>query len=294
MVTVKVGTYTGPAPEKGRPLPVVGTPGESGHCSDPGDVCETGLAVCMQVLERIPKSRTLRAEFLRRAGSGGAREDHGHGHGEWTVPPGTGWIQRTEGLLGPHGPPPSPRGPGCSGAGVHISASAVSHAASCNGETRSPGEAITGTDPGQTRKPALGVSPGPAPTCRRLLLRGLGRPLRPPCAPGWWGGGDPAPGGPTGAHGPWTAPPDFSQMVKNWPAMRRPGLERSPGGRRGNPLQYSCLENPHGQRLKSERKVKSLSCVRLFVTPWTVAHQAPLSMEFCRPEYWRDRKGAHV
>ena len=23
-----------------------------------------------------------------------------------------------------------------------------------------------------------------------------------------------------------------------------PGLERSPGGRHGNPLQYSCLENP--------------------------------------------------
>ena len=27
-----------------------------------------------------------------------------------------------------------------------------------------------------------------------------------------------------------------------------PGLGRSPGGGRGNPLQYSCLENPHGQR----------------------------------------------
>ena len=26
------------------------------------------------------------------------------------------------------------------------------------------------------------------------------------------------------------------------------GLERSPGGGHGNPLQYSCLENPHGQR----------------------------------------------
>ena len=24
----------------------------------------------------------------------------------------------------------------------------------------------------------------------------------------------------------------------------------------------------------------------LFVTPWTVAHQVPLSMEFSRPEYW--------
>ena len=27
-----------------------------------------------------------------------------------------------------------------------------------------------------------------------------------------------------------------------------PGMGRSPGGRNGNPLQYSCLENPHGQR----------------------------------------------
>ena len=27
-----------------------------------------------------------------------------------------------------------------------------------------------------------------------------------------------------------------------------PGLGRSPGGRHDNPLQYSCLESPHGQR----------------------------------------------
>ena len=27
-----------------------------------------------------------------------------------------------------------------------------------------------------------------------------------------------------------------------------PGLGRSPGGRHGNSLQYSCLENPPGQR----------------------------------------------
>ena len=27
-----------------------------------------------------------------------------------------------------------------------------------------------------------------------------------------------------------------------------PGLGRSPGGGHGNPLQYACLENPHGQR----------------------------------------------
>ena len=33
--------------------------------------------------------------------------------------------------------------------------------------------------------------------------------------------------------------------------------------------------------------VKSLSRIRLFATPWTVAHQAPPSMEFSRQEYWR-------
>ena len=30
-----------------------------------------------------------------------------------------------------------------------------------------------------------------------------------------------------------------------------------------------------------------LSQVQLFLTPWTVAHQAPLSIDFCRREYWR-------
>ena len=45
-------------------------------------------------------------------------------------------------------------------------------------------------------------------------------------------------------------------MVKNLPANAGeirdasliPGLGRCPGGGHGNPLQYSCLENTHGQR----------------------------------------------
>ena len=32
--------------------------------------------------------------------------------------------------------------------------------------------------------------------------------------------------------------------------------------------------------------MKSLSCVQLFATPWTVVYQAPLSMGFSRQEYW--------
>ena len=42
-----------------------------------------------------------------------------------------------------------------------------------------------------------------------------------------------------------------AQTVKNPPAMRetcvRSRLGRSPGEGHGNPLQKSCLENPHGQ-----------------------------------------------
>ena len=30
-----------------------------------------------------------------------------------------------------------------------------------------------------------------------------------------------------------------------------------------------------------------LSCVRVFVTPWSVVHQAPLSMRFSRQKYWK-------
>ena len=38
--------------------------------------------------------------------------------------------------------------------------------------------------------------------------------------------------------------------------------------------------------LASKVKVKSLSHVRLFATPWTVAYQAPASMGFSRQKYW--------
>ena len=33
-------------------------------------------------------------------------------------------------------------------------------------------------------------------------------------------------------------------------------------------------------------KVKSLSHVQFFATPWTVAYEVPPSMEFSRQEYW--------
>ena len=42
-------------------------------------------------------------------------------------------------------------------------------------------------------------------------------------------------------------------------------------------LSYKCL---------SACVLSRFGRVRLFVTPWTVAHQAPLSMGFSRQEYW--------
>ena len=40
------------------------------------------------------------------------------------------------------------------------------------------------------------------------------------------------------------------------------------------------------EKVKKRKKVKSLSRVQLFATPWTVAFQTPQSMEFSRQEYW--------
>ena len=46
-------------------------------------------------------------------------------------------------------------------------------------------------------------------------------------------------------------------------------------------LAYAMLE---GKKVKV--KVKSLSRVRLFAIPWSIAYHAPLSMGFSRQEYW--------
>ena len=55
-------------------------------------------------------------------------------------------------------------------------------------------------------------------------------------------------------------------------------------------LLHSLLETVSGAVVQNSHllddKVKSLSRVRLFATPWTVAYHAPLSMGFSRQEYW--------
>ena len=95
------------------------------------------------------------------------------------------------------------------------------------------------------------------------------------------------------------------QMVKNWFPSNTgdlgsiPGLGRSPGRGHGNPLQYSCLENPQGQRslvgtvhtvAKSWTGLKRLS-LSIFSRPgiWnhTCDHQFPLPSMPCCPDFLR-------
>ena len=57
-----------------------------------------------------------------------------------------------------------------------------------------------------------------------------------------------------------------------------------PGIFQARTLEWVAISFSSAWKLKV--KVKSLSPVRLFTTPWTAACQAPLSMGFSRQEYW--------
>ena len=57
-----------------------------------------------------------------------------------------------------------------------------------------------------------------------------------------------------------------------------------PGILQARTLEWVAIYFPNVWKWKL--KVKSLSCVRLFATPWTAANQAPRSMWFSRQEYW--------
>ena len=57
-----------------------------------------------------------------------------------------------------------------------------------------------------------------------------------------------------------------------------------PGILQARTLEWVAIFSSNAWKLKV--KVKSLSRVRLLVTPWTAAYQAPPSMGFSRQEYW--------
>ena len=92
-------------------------------------------------------------------------------------------------------------------------------------------------------------------------------------------------------------------MVKNPPANARdsrdvgsiPGLGRSPGGGHGNPLQYSCLENPKDRGAcramvhrvtRGQRKLKQLS---MHVQPGS--HSASGKLKLGTLDSWSVRVG---
>ena len=68
------------------------------------------------------------------------------------------------------------------------------------------------------------------------------------------------------------------------PHRRQPtGLPR-PGILQARTLEWVAISFFNSWKWKV--KVKSLSLVRLFTTPWTAAYQAPPPMGFSRQEYW--------
>ena len=95
------------------------------------------------------------------------------------------------------------------------------------------------------------------------------------------------------------APSQMEPVVKNPPTIAEavrdtsltPGPGRSFGGRHGNPLQYCCLENPHGQR--SLAGYSPWGCKESDITEALRTHFTFLALPFpvlfmkkCSPPVW--------
>ena len=80
-----------------------------------------------------------------------------------------------------------------------------------------------------------------------------------------------------------------AKSLQSCPTLRDPIDGSPPGSAIPGILQARTLEwvaISFSNAWKWKVKVKSLSRVRLFVTPWTAAYQASPSMGFSRQEYW--------
>ena len=80
-----------------------------------------------------------------------------------------------------------------------------------------------------------------------------------------------------------------AKLLQSCPTLCSPIAGSPPGSPVPGILQARTLEwvaISFSNAWKGKVKVKSLSCVRLFATPWTAAHQAPLSMGLSRQEHW--------
>ena len=80
-----------------------------------------------------------------------------------------------------------------------------------------------------------------------------------------------------------------AKSLQSCPTLGDPRDRSPPGSPVAAVLQARTLEwvaISFSNVWKWKGKVKSLSHVRLLVTPWTAAYQAPPSMGFSRQEYW--------
>ena len=80
-----------------------------------------------------------------------------------------------------------------------------------------------------------------------------------------------------------------AKSLQSWLTLYDPVDGSPPGSPVPGTLQARTLEwvaISFSNAWKRKVKVKSLSRVRLFATPWTAAYQAPPSMGFSRQKYW--------
>ena len=80
-----------------------------------------------------------------------------------------------------------------------------------------------------------------------------------------------------------------AKSLQSCPTLCNPRDGSPPGSPVPGILQARTLEwvaISFSNAWKGKVKVKSLSCVRLFATPWSAAYQAPPSMGFSKQEYW--------
>ena len=68
------------------------------------------------------------------------------------------------------------------------------------------------------------------------------------------------------------------------PHRQQPTMLPVPGILQAGTLEWGAISFSNAGKWKV--KVKTLSRIRLFATPWTAAHQAPPSMGPSRQEYW--------
>ena len=79
-----------------------------------------------------------------------------------------------------------------------------------------------------------------------------------------------------------------AKSLQSYPTLCDPTDSSSSGSPDPGVLQARTLEwvaISFSNAWKWKGKVKSLSCVWLLATPWTAAHQAPLSVGFSRQEH---------